>query len=58
MPVFTLRDRPPARHDGLEDMRERAERRGGWWKARNDPLGGTVVEFWLPREPQGDSPAA
>jgi len=37
-------------HLGLVSMRERAQIAGGWWLARRDPEGGTVVEFWLPIE--------
>ena len=58
LPTAALRGEPTPGHFGLGEMRDRAELAGGWWNVRNEPAGGSVVEFWLPEEPQGDSPAA
>ncbi len=35
-------------HFGMNEMRERAETAGGWWKIRGQPGIGTTVEFWVP----------
>ncbi|WP_051717940.1 PAS domain-containing sensor histidine kinase [Streptomyces megasporus] len=43
-------------HFGLLEMRERAEAAGGWWRMRNEPHGGTTVEFWLPARPFDTAP--
>jgi PAS domain S-box-containing protein len=58
LPLSALRLGSDPGHFGLDEMRERAELAGGWWNARNDPRGGTIVEFWVPEEMQGDFPAA
>ena len=46
------RSQPPG-HLGLATMRERAEIAGGWLSVDTAPGSGTVVGFWVPREPQG-----
>jgi len=46
-----LTDSKPG-HLGLVSMRERAQIAGGWWLVRCPSEGGTVVEFWLPFEPE------
>ena len=42
-------------HLGLVSMRERAQIAGGWWLVRSPAEGGTVVEFWLPFEPDAQA---
>src|SRR5439155_1572673 len=58
LPISALRTAQASGAFGFDEMRERAELAGGWWKAHNDPRGGTVVEFWVPVEMQRDPPAA
>ena len=57
LPISALRAQASGAF-GLDEMRERDELAGGWWKAHNDPGGGTVIEFWVPVEMQRDPPAA
>jgi signal transduction histidine kinase len=44
-------DRSAPGHMGLSAMRERAEMAAGWWRIESDPGRGTVVEFWVPGDP-------
>jgi signal transduction histidine kinase len=44
-------DRSAPGHLGLTAMRERAELAAGWWRIESPPGGGTVVEFWIPGDP-------
>jgi signal transduction histidine kinase len=48
-------DRSAPGHLGLTAMRERAELAAGWWRIESPPAGGTVVEFWIPGDPEGGS---
>jgi signal transduction histidine kinase len=43
------RDKPG--HLGLTSCHYLARRALGWWRISSSPLGGTVVEFWLPHTP-------
>ncbi|MCA1704183.1 MAG: PAS domain S-box protein [Actinobacteria bacterium] len=45
-------------HVGLASMRERAEMAGGRWQINSVIGEGTVVKFWLPREPVSASVAS
>jgi signal transduction histidine kinase len=45
-------DRSAPGHMGLTAMRERAEMAAGWWRVESAPGEGTVVEFWVPGEPE------
>ena len=42
-------------HIGLVAMHERATIAGGWWTIESRPAGGTVVDFWLPDDREGDA---
>jgi len=44
-------DRSAPGHMGLSAMRERAEMAAGWWRIESAPGRGTVVEFWVPGDP-------
>jgi PAS domain S-box-containing protein len=41
----------PPGHVGLRIMRQRAEMAGGWFRVESTPGEGTVVEYWVPCEP-------
>jgi signal transduction histidine kinase len=42
-------------HLGLIAMRERATIAGGWWTVDSSPGGGTVVDYWMPDDPETES---
>jgi signal transduction histidine kinase len=44
-------------HMGLNAMRERAEMAAGWWRIESAPARGTVVEFWVPGDPDAGAQA-
>jgi signal transduction histidine kinase len=45
-------DRSAPGHLGLTAMRERAEMAAGWFRIESPKDGGTVVEFWIPGDPE------
>ena len=50
-------DRSAPGHMGFTAMRERAEMAAGWWRIDSTPGEGTVVEFWVPSEPEEADPS-